>query len=373
MITLGLLLPTKQVPKRPARTWLLFWIAIPLLIGNLLQSRSASIFAEDRYFLFLVPFVLWAAARGTILLGERWQWLGWGRGTFAFCCLALALPNLWTPAMYRENWRVAATYIADYHTHNPALGDTIVAHVDYTHLPLEWYLRQRFPFAELPLYYPYGGTVTTEQIDTVIAPPLEGIIDTGTATLWLTQSHLESVDDDHLVEGWLQARFPLVTELYPTGIKVSGFALQSQFDGLPPLSNSANRLAATLAPGLELAACEVLTPMVAAQETIMHPPSGWVHVRLWWRAVGPIGDDYMATAEVVGAEGAWGVRLYRENEALRRWPTSSWQPGMIMRDEVDINLNPVTPARTLPILIGLTDSNAQPTGERAECGMVVVK
>ncbi len=373
LITLGLLLPAKQESKQPARTWLLLWIVIPLLIGNLLQSRSASVFAEDRYFLFLVPFVLWAAARGVILLGERQRWAGWLSGAITLSFLALALPNLWTPTMYRENWRAAATYIADYHSHNPALGDTVVAHVDYTHLPLEWYLRQHFPFAELPLYYPYGGTVTAEETDSVIAPPLEGIIDTGTATLWLTQSHLETVDDDLLVEGWLQARFPLVTELYPTGIKLSGFALQSQFDGLPPLSDGAHLPAATLVPGLELAACEVLTPMVAAQETMMHPPSGWVHIRLWWRAIGPIGDDYIATAEVVGPEGAWGVRLYRDNEALRRWPTRGWQPGTIMRDEVDINLNPVTPARTFPILIGLMDSSGQPTGERAECGTVVVE
>ncbi|MCB0121452.1 MAG: hypothetical protein KDE58_04370, partial [Caldilineaceae bacterium] len=110
----------------------------------------------------------------------------------------------------------------------------------------------------------------------------------------------------------------------------------------------------------------------AAHETIMHPPSGWVHVRLWWQATGPIHDDYIASAEVVGPEGAWGVRLYRDNEALRRWPTSSWQPGTITRDEIDINLNPVTPARTYPVRIGLTERAGQTTGVFAECGTVVV-
>ncbi|MCB0183084.1 MAG: hypothetical protein KDE31_02410, partial [Caldilineaceae bacterium] len=65
-------------------------------------------------------------------------------------------------------------------------------------------------------------------------------------------------------------------------------------------------------------------------------------------------------------------RLYRDNEALRRWPTSSWQPGTITRDEIDINLNPVTPARTYPVRIGLTDSAGQTTHVFAECGTVVV-
>ncbi|MEZ4673071.1 MAG: hypothetical protein R2932_02365 [Caldilineaceae bacterium] len=51
--------------------------------------------------------------------------------------------------------------------------------------------------------------MTPEQIDTVIGPPLQGIVETiGAATLWLTQSHLDGVDDGHLVEGWLQARHP---------------------------------------------------------------------------------------------------------------------------------------------------------------------
>ena len=47
------------------------------------------------------------------------------------------------------------------------------------------------------------------------------------------------------------------------------------------------------------------------------------------------------------------MRLYRDNEALRRWPTSTWQVGEIVRDEVDINLNPVTPVREYPVMIGV--------------------
>ncbi|MCB0183083.1 MAG: glycosyltransferase family 39 protein, partial [Caldilineaceae bacterium] len=275
-------------PSPPARTWLLLWIGIPLLIGNVLQSRSASVFAEDRYFLFIVPFVLWALARGIVVLGRQWRWVGWGGAVTAVACFAVALGPLWTPALYRENWRAAVAYVVNYHRQSPALTDTMVAHVDYTHLPLEWYLRQSYAFDDLPLFHPYGGTLQESDIEGVIAPPLEGIRKTGAATLWLTQSHLDGVDDARLVEGWLRARFPLVTELYPTGIKLSGFALQSQFVDLPPLGDDAFLPATELAPGVELAACEVLTPIVAAHETIMHPPSGWVHVRLWWQATGPI-------------------------------------------------------------------------------------
>ena len=365
--------PVSLSPCPPARLYLLLWLGIPLLIGNVLLSRSDSVFAEDRYFIFLAPFLLWAVARGIVMVGARVPWVGLISGGLVIGLLVGALPRLWTPVMYRENWRAASDYIAAYHTASPGLPDTVVAHVDYTRLPLEWYLRQHFSFEELPIYFPYGGQLTSEQIDTVIAPPLEGIAQTGAATLWLSQSHLEGVDEQRLVEGWLNERFSLVTELYPSGIKLSGYALQSRFTTLPTLHAAAVYPAVELAPGLELAACEVLTPQVSAQDEQMHPPSGWAHVRLWWRATGPISDNYVATAEVVGPEGAWGVRLYRDNEALRRWPTSTWQVGEIVRDEVDINLNPVTPARDYPVVIGIMDSAGQPTGQQTTCGQVLIE
>ena len=376
---IGLLSPCHPVtlspchPVTPARLYLLLWLGIPLLIGNLLLSRSDSVFAEDRYFIFLAPFLLWAVARGIVLVGERAPWAGVGSGVLVIGLLIGALPRLWTPVMYRENWRAASDYIAAYHEASPSLSSTVVAHVDYTRLPLEWYLRQHFSFEELPIYFPYGGQLTPEQTDSVIAPPLEGIVNTDAVTLWLSQSHLEGVDEQRLVEGWLNQRFPLVTELYPSGIKLSGYALQSRFTTLPKLSDAAIYPAVELAPGLELAACEVVTPQVAAQDEQMHPPSGWVHVRLWWRATGLLADNYIATAEVTGPEGAWGVRLYRENEALRRWPTSTWQPGDIVRDEVDINLNPVTPARDYPVMVGVMDGAGQPIGQQSQCGQVDVK
>ena len=158
----------------------------------------------------------------------------------------------------------------------------------------------------------------------MVAPPLQGIADTGAATLWLLQSHLDGVDDSRVVEGWLNQNFPLVTEQYPTGVKLSGYALASRFPELPPLAANAVYPAAELAPGLRLAACELLTPSLPATDERMHPPSGWVHVRLWWQATGAIASDYIPTVQMVGPEGVWGDRLYRDNEALRRWPT---RPG----------------------------------------------
>ena len=284
----------------------------------------------------------------------------------------LALPRLWTPDLYRENWRAAVEYVTNYQLQSEELPASMVAHVDYTRRPVEWYLRQELDEEALPLFFPYGGTLTPDMVDDVVAPPLEGIVYLGMETLWLTQSHLEGVDEQRVVENWLNANFPLVTEQYPAGVKLTGHALRYRYDMLPALGDATTYPAAELAPGLALAACEILTPQLAATDDAMHPPSGWVHVRLWWEAVGPIGDDYVATVQMVGPEGVWGDRLYRDNEALRRVPTSTWRPGEIMRDEIDVNLNPVTPNGDYPIVVGLLDSTGSPTGNTTTCGSVQI-
>jgi hypothetical protein len=355
------------------RLYLWAWLGVPLLIGNLLLSRNDTVFAEDRYFLFLAPFALWAVARGGVVVGERWRPVGLLAGVAAVILLAAALPRLWSPAMLREDWRAAANYVADYQDASPELPAAVVAHLDYTRTPLNWYLRKRLNRDKLPVFFPFGGRIAPEDVETVVAPPLLGIEQVGAATLWLTQSHLDGIDDGRLVEGWLNQAYPLVTEQYPTGVKLSGYAMQHRFTKLPELATTAVRPDAELAPGLVLAACEVITPEVAARDERMHPPSGWVHVRLWWQASGPIGDDYIATVRMVGPEGIWGERLYRDNETLRRWPTSTWDHADFMRDEVDVNLNPVTPPGAYPIVVGVIDGQGQETGNTVECGKVQIR
>ena len=164
---------TPDVRKREYAPYsVLIWLGIPLLVANLLLSRSGSIFREDRYLLFLAPFALWAIARGCMLIRQRWRVIGWSSGLLAVLILTMALPRLWTPPMYRENWRVATEYIMEYQRKSEALPSAIVAHVDYTHQPMKWYLQPHFSHEELPLFFPYGGQLTPDQIDTVIAPPL---------------------------------------------------------------------------------------------------------------------------------------------------------------------------------------------------------
>lgn len=381
---LGLLLPTRPLPPdedspRAAQAyqvgnplWLWLWLATPLLVANLLLAGNRSIFDEDRYLLFLVPFILWAVARGIVSLARFRRILVLEAAALAVLAFVVALPSLWTPANLREDWRAAAAYIRAYEQASPALPGAVVTHVDYTHQALAWYLRTQAQ-TDIPIFHPFGGTLTPADVETRVAPPLLGLVEFGAATVWLTQSHLDGVDDSRVVEGWLAARYPLITEQYPTGIKLSGYMLQSRFPSLPALSAAAQRPAQELAPGLMLVACEVITPSVAARDERMHPPSGWVHVRLWWQATAPPGDDYIATAQVIGPEGVWGDRLHRPTESLRLHPTSGWMVGEYVRDELDINLNPVTPPNSYPVVIGLMNRAGIPTGNTVECGRVQIR
>ncbi|MCB0214777.1 MAG: hypothetical protein KDJ52_35890, partial [Anaerolineae bacterium] len=75
---------------------------------------------------------------------------------------------------------------------------------------------------------------------------------------------------------------------------------------------------------------------------------GWLHVTLYWTAAAPISSDVMPVVQLVGPEGVWGVNLDRAGDALKVFPPTQWfnadrasQP--IIRHDLDVNLNPVTP------------------------------
>ena len=57
----------------PLRFLPLIWLSVPLLIANLLLAKDQTIFAEDRYLLFLSPFALWLIAEGVVWLWALWK------------------------------------------------------------------------------------------------------------------------------------------------------------------------------------------------------------------------------------------------------------------------------------------------------------
>lgn len=363
--------PNSFVPALDAY-WLWLWLGLPLLIANILLSRSGSIFDEDRYLLFLAPFALWAIARGVVQAG---RWLPAVGGVLAMLLIAgqlAALPQVWSPANYRENWRAAAQYIIDYTRATPYLSAAVVSHIDYTNLALQWYLRQEFTHEELNVFFPFGGWIDPQRIEEDVAPPLRGIEDLGVDTLWLVQAHLQHVDPERHVEGWLQSTYPIVTELYPAGIQMTGHSLRRQYDTLPVHGNSpaADFTPVEVAPGLHLHHCAPVFAPVSATDTLYHPPSGWVHLQTWWSRDEMTDENYEWAARVIGPHEIWGESLSRRADTFKMHPPSAWTPGAFIRAELDINMNPITPPGHYEIEVRLEKGSEQYT---ASCGSLEIR
>ena len=345
---------------KDARLLLWLWIGAPLLIGNLLLTTNAAIFREDRYFLFLAPFVLWAAARGVGAIRRLWPPAGNATGVAAVALLAAALPVLWTPLLFRENWRAAADYISAYRQHSFGSASAVLVHPYFLRPALEWYLQRETTSETPPVFGNFGGPLTPQQAEAVIAPHLQEIAaSTGADTLWLVQSHLAGVDDQRLVQAWLDANFPLITEQYPAGVDLRGYAVRYRYPTLPALPDmavypldkarphgegalAALSNAAPIFPGVELAACEIITPVVAARDFLYHPPGGWVHLRLWLRAYDVVEEEPTILALVQSGDGnVWGRSLERAGDVLAVYPPTIWKLDEIVRVELDVNLNPL--------------------------------
>ena len=337
----GLLLPGGA--RRDARPFLWLWIAAPLLIGSALLATNAAIFREDRYFLFLAPFVLCAAARGVSAIGRWRPSAGALSGLAALALLAASLPVLWTPPLFRENWRAAADYIRAYQQHSPHATTAALVHPYFLLPALDWYLRQQPATAEIPVYGNFNAPLTSELAESLIATHLQDLsAANGADTLWLLQSHLAGVDDHRLVQSWLDGRFALVTEQYPAGVELRGYAVRYRYPALPALSEAALYPDAQLFPGVQLAACEIVTPVVAARDILYHPPSGWVHLRLWLRKYEEISEAPELYALVQAGDGQiWGRSLQRAGDVLSVYPPTIWQPDEFVRVELDVNLNPL--------------------------------
>ncbi len=372
LVLLGILWPGTERRRARSRLLLAVWIAFPLLVAGVLQATNANVLKEDRYFLFVAPFVLWAAAQGAVTLAEHTPRLGWSAAGIMLIVLAAALPSLWTPRLFRENWRGAAQYIADYQQATPSLPAAGVIHADYLFRSLDWYLGRTFGFEQLPVYQIYNGPIGEADMETV-APRLAGIEGTGAQTLWLVQSHLEGIDDARRLQSWLDARYPVITDQFPVGIQLTGYALRTHYDELPALAENAVTPDAEVAPGMTLAACEIVTPAVRARDETMHPPSGWVHVRMWWRSTQPPAEAYTSRVQILGNQGIWGEELQRDGDPLRFWPTSQWSTGIFHRDEADVNLNPSTPAGRYSVSVSLQRQDGSVLGPGVSCGEVEVR
>ncbi|MFN8453621.1 MAG: glycosyltransferase family 39 protein [Anaerolineae bacterium] len=324
----------------------------PFFTANLLLLRNYLAFFGERYFIIMTPWLLLLAAVGADRISES------ANGRIAkfilhpssFILLLVfalfPLPGQWSVPAAKEAWRQSVAYLAQ----RTAPNHAILIHPDWVRYPFQFYFR-----GPAQTYAAFGA-VTPE---TALDGPLQGVVN-GHPVVWLIQSHLEGPDPNRRVEGWLAARYPLVTELYPPGIILKGYAPGYQLDALPP---EATPVRIQFKNGLQLLGYQA-DSVVSATDELFHPPSGWVHVTLYWSASQPVEEDVAPVVNLVGAEGVWGVSLERATDALKFYPSSQWRqvdnlPYPIIRHDVDVNLNPATPPGIYQLVVGLPNHNEQ--------------
>ncbi len=346
-------------PERRSHWWVISG-GIPLLVGIVLAHRDVIVLAEVRYLLIALPGLVLAWAYALQRLAERWLWPAQILAVLLLLSQGMALPSNWVPAHRREDWR----YTAQYLERHMGPKDAILIHPDYVRVALEIYLNPA-----LPRYAPFHDYVRPGHV----AAPLTGLAERYD-TVWLVESHTQTFDPKHLVSHWLASRFPLVTAQYPNGIVLQGYATHYRYADLPI---HIPRLGVSFKNGLQLVGCRIWDTRLRARDDRAHPPSGWVHVSLYWEARHPLGGDVRPLVWLADRRGVWGARLVRRQDVWHRYQSSRWPVGEVVRDEEDINLNPATPAGRYTVLVGLQRPNGEhvPTdgGQPwAPCGRVQV-
>jgi hypothetical protein len=75
---------------------------------------------------------------------------------------------------------------------------------------------------------------------------------------------------------------------------------------------------------------------------------------LYWRAEKPLGQAFQTVVEMTDDNGGvWGGKLEQPRNVLLFYPPTEWQPGEVIRDDYDLNLNPVTPDGIYHIRVGV--------------------
>lgn len=257
--------------------------------------------------------------------------------------LASGLCFNWSLEYRKEEWRAAARYVAEH----ARPGDAVLCHADYARIPFQYYFR-----GAQPVFAPFGGPVGgIEEVASTVAGL--GSYD----TVWLVQSHTEWVDPNRVVEGWLAGEFPVLTEQYPPGVEVKGYAATYRLSEVP---SSARVVDAVYDGQVRLVAYELIDGAYAATDDTYHPPSGWIHVTLYWEALTELSEDYVAEVRLTDeAHQVWGGSLERATGAMRFYPPRDWQPDEIIRDDYDVNLNPRTPGGEYTLEVSLLSASGE--------------
>jgi len=334
---------------------LLFYLA-PLGVIEILSLR------EPVYQPKSLTFIGAALALG---VGAGWARLWrWQRlvGLLAGCGILGAqiygVQALWQMENFKEDWRHAVGYVA----HQAGPKDMALIHLEYYQTAFRYYLNLSFPTLSLPVMAPFGSHLPEpETMDTTLMKFSDYDV------IWLAQSGEFLTDPEHRVQSWLEAHYPEVTEVYPSGILIKGFAVNYRTPSLPAY---ATPLAVNYPNGLTLAGYRVPETALPVNDAWLHPPSTWVHTTLYWSVAQPLNEDVQVAVTLEDEAGnVWGGDLPRSNDLRAFYPPLQWQAGEVIRQDFDVNTNPgLAPGSYKVVLRVYRVGEAAPLGTEAGSG-----
>ncbi len=105
-------------------------------------------------------------------------------------------------------------------------------------------------------------------------------------------------------------------------------------------------------------------------------PGDTLHVKLYWQALSKMDHDYTVFVHLLGEKGRlWGQKDRPPQDGAA--PTSGWEPGAIIEDEYDVQINPDAPPGLFDVEVGVylppdpdreNGANGQRLGVLAEGG-----
>ncbi len=368
-VLLGGLMALGLWPERPphpmrSRLLLAMGLLLPLTAFFWIIARRPAF--NPKYMVNILPLFWLAVAAGIRRLSRYKVWPAAPALLVPLILAGLGWPYVWSTQALREDWRTAAQYVSQRATSE----DTVFVHLHYAHIPFDYYYR-----GQAEVVAPLGSRPPAVQ-------DLDGLLSPfgGAGVLWLVQSQEWNTDPQHVVERWFFDRGPIVTEQYPVGMSVKAFALRYRLGRLPDTAQPAQ---IAFGSSLRLAGYELDQTCLRPNSDRLHPPSNWIHLTLYWQVDWPLESDFSTTVEMTDdGGGVWGGKLDQGRNVLAYYRPSQWQPGELVRDDYDLNLNPVTPAGMYHIRVGVQGtqdglfwpvSGAAVQGERAVITMVSIE
>ncbi|TAK30043.1 MAG: hypothetical protein EPO21_20045 [Chloroflexota bacterium] len=276
-----------------------------------------------------------------LLLGAT---LAFGKRTRVLACVLLApllgiaawsMVNYYTDAAYqRDDFRALTRYILD----QSFPGDLVVLNAGYTYPVVTHYLGyvgQSMPWVGLPVGLPPDQAATERQLEEVAARYHRA---------WLVLWQDYYTDPTGIVKGWLEKNgWQRDAHSFP-GLSLYMYTLDKPVLSAPPAPQHA--LSADLGQTVELLGYDLDESAMATQ--------GRLRATLYWRALTAPKASLNVFVHLVNGEYR-PVGATDHRPAGDRLPTDVWEPGMLVRDEYELQVAAGTAPGDYRLIVGMYD------------------